>query len=248
LQGKRKVELMTRDGPSVWARDDAGNRVLADEQFLASETALSNLRGSHREIDAVRYALSSWRFYHGFRTDPDSPLRKPGLAFTSATLNSNGSNLAAVFATLRYIREDSIDLDQAIDRAFPGATLHVPPPEETTTFSMRFPDLPKRHFGAHELSDGTLHFLALAGALLAYKLPPFIALNEPETSLHPDLLPALAQMIVNAAERTQVWVVTHSRPLTNAIAEASGAVPREVIRQDGATWLAGLTQFGEFDD
>ena len=58
-----------------------------------------------------------------------------------------------------------------------------------------------------ELSDGTLRYLALAGALLGYRLPAFIALNEPETSLHPELLERLARMIIRAAERTQIWVV-----------------------------------------
>jgi len=86
------------------------------------------------------------------------------------------------------------------------------------------------------------------GALLSYRLPPFIALNEPETSLHPSLLPALAATIVKAAERTQVCVVTHSRELAGAIAERSGAVPREVVRRDGATWMEGLNQLGLFDD
>lgn len=79
-------------------------------------------------------------------------------------------------------------------------------------------------------------------------LPPFIALNEPETSLHPDLLPALAKIIARAAARTQVWVVTHSRELATALATEAGIEPREVIRRDGATWLGGLTQFASFED
>lgn len=247
-QQGRGVALMERRGPSVWARDADGNRVQADDELLASETALSGLRGGYPEIDAVRHAISSWRFYHGFRTDPDSPLRRPSFAVTSPMLNSDGSNLAAVFATLRYVREDSFDLDEAVETAFPGARLLIPPPQENATLSMTFPDLSKRQFGAHELSDGTLQFLALMGALLAYRLPPFIALNEPETSLHPKLLPALAGIIARAAERSQIWVVTHSRELADLLAERTGTVPREVIRKDGATWLEGLNMIGEFED
>ena len=106
--------------------------------------------------------------------------------------------------------------------------------------------MPRRQFGPNELSDGTLQFLALMGALLAYRLPPLIALNEPEASLHPDLLPALARIIAKAAERTQVWVVTHSRVLADALEEATGILPRQVIRQDGGTWLEGLNQLGQF--
>src|SRR5690606_24290610 len=134
---------------------------------------------------AIRHALTNWRFYHAFRTDADSPLRRPSRAITSPLLHADGSNLAAVFATLRHVRGESVDLDAAVEQAFPGASLIVPAPEDTAAFAMRFPDLHKRQFAAHELSDGTLHYLALMGALLAYRLPPFIALNEPETSLHP---------------------------------------------------------------
>jgi predicted ATPase len=246
-QRGRDVVLMERKGPSAWARDASGKRALVDDLMLASETALATA-GMVPEVDAVRLALGHWRFYHSFRTDPASPLRQPALPVTSPMLASDGGNLAAVFATLRHIRGETIDLDDAIERAFPGARLEVPMPGASATFSMVFPDLPKRAFAAHELSDGTLHFLALAGALLAYRLPPFIALNEPETSLHPRLLPALARLIARAAERTQIWVVTHSRALADAIADETGILPREVIRRDGATWLEGLGLVGTFAD
>ena len=246
-QRGRDVILMERRGPSAWARDADGRRALVDDLMLASETALATA-GMVPEVEAVRLAMSSWRFYHSFRTDASSPLRSPALPVTSPMLASDGSNLAAVFATLRHIRGDTIDLDEAITGAFPGARLEVPMPGETATFSMTFPDLPKRPFAAHELSDGTLQFLALAGALLAYRLPPFIALNEPETSLHPRLLPPLARLIARAAERTQLWIVTHSRELADAIAEETGILPREVIRKDGATWLEGLSLVGTFAD
>ena len=65
---------------------------------------------------------------------------------------------------------------------------------------MSFPEFPHRVFSAQELSDGTLRFLALTGALLAYRLPPFIALNEPETSLHPDLMEPLARLVVRGGQ------------------------------------------------
>ena len=116
------------------------------------------------------------------------------------------------------------------------------------SFALVYPDVPHRPFGPSELSDGTLQFISLLGALLAYRPPPFIALNEPEASLHPDLLPALARAIARAAERSQVWVVTHSPILAQAIAEETGIPPRHVVRRDGATWLEGLSQIGVFSD
>lgn len=247
LKGRRSVSLLDRKGASAWARDAEGKRVLAHENLLSSETALSELRG-YPEIDAVRDTLAAWRFFHGFRTDAGSPLRQPSLALTSPFLSADGSNLAAVFATLRHIKQDSADLDHAIEDAFPGARLGVPMPERFASFTLTFPDMPRRPFSAAELSDGTLQFLALMGALLSYRLPPLIALNEPEASLHPELLPALARIIAKAAERTQVWVVTHSHVLADALQDQTGIIPREVIRQDGGTWLAGLNKLGMFAD
>lgn len=243
----KPVMLMERKGNIAWARDANGRREIADEDLLPSEPALSRL-GGRPEIARLRDAILGWRFFHGFRTDPGSALRRPARAVTSTTLAPDGSNLGAVFATLRHIRQDTTDLDRAIADAFPGVELEVPPVGEHATFGLRYPEMPKRVFLPHELSDGTLQFLALAGALLSYRLPPLIALNEPETSLHPSLLPILARTIVKAAERSQIWVVTHDRDLAEAIAQESGVLSREVIRNDDGTWIEGLNILGEFTD
>jgi len=192
--------------------------------------------------------MLSWRFYHDLRTDRASPLRQPCLAVTTPTLASDGSDLAAVFATLVHVREDTADLDQVIEDAFPGAKLQVPPPGRTASFGLVLPDYPKRVFEAGELSDGTLRYLGLAGVLLGYRLPGFIALNEPEASLHPELLAPLARMIVRAAARTQIWVVTHSERLADAFAEFGGVKPRVVIKRSGETWIEGLKLGGDFRD
>jgi predicted ATPase len=249
LGGRRPARLMERDGASVMARDDDGRPVEIDIDILDSETVLGRLQDPSRypTLDLVRRTLLEWRFYHGLRTDPDSPLRKPCVAVASPTLASDGSNLAAVFATLAQIRQDTIDLDRAIDRAFPGAQLNRVA-GQTARFSMTYPEFPQREFQASELSDGTLRFLGLAGALMAYRLPPFIALNEPESSLHPDLMEPLAEMIVKAAGRTQLWLVTHSERLAKAIEDTSAGAVRTVIKQKGATTIEGLTLMGTFRD
>ena len=151
-----------------------------------------------------------------------------------------------MFATLAFIREDTAELDRAIQDGFPGALLEVPQPGQTASFGVRFAEFPHRVFDAAELSDGTLRYLALMGALLGYRLPAFIALNEPEASLHPDLLAPLARLIARAAQRTQVWLVSHSDLLAAALAEAGGVTPRIVVKRDGATWIEGLRVGGDF--
>jgi predicted ATPase len=247
---RRPLSLLERRGPHATVIDNDGRKHAMAGQLLATETALAALQdpGRFADIDAVRRTMLDWRFYHDFRTDRLSPLREPCLAITTPTLSSDGTDLAAVFATLVHIRQDTVDLDRAIDDAFPGAQLVVPSPERTATFGLIMPDYPKRIFEAGELSDGTMRYLALAGALLGYRLPAFIALNEPETSLHPELLEPLARLIVRAAQRTQIWVVTHSERLADAFAACGEIKPRSVIKRDGETWIEGLKLFGEFGD
>ena len=68
-----------------------------------------------------------------------------------------------------------------------------------------------RSMKAAELSDGTLRYLLLASALLSPRPPSFMILNEPVTSLHPDLLAPLARLIAGVASRSQLFIVTHAR-------------------------------------
>jgi predicted ATPase len=247
---RRSRNLLERKGPRGHLFTESGVKRPFGTDLLGSETALGSLRdaASYPDLHLARRTMLEWRFFHDFRTDPGSALRRPCLAVTSPTLSSDGANLAAVFATLAYIREDTADLDQVVESAFPGARLVIPEPGRLASFGLVFPEYPKRVFEPSELSDGTIRFLALAGALLAYRLPPFVALNEPETSLHPDLLDPLADMIVRASERTQVWLVTHSDRLAEAIGRRGGITPRRVVKRKGETWIEGLRLSGEFEE
>jgi predicted ATPase len=65
-----------------------------------------------------------------------------------------------------------------------------------------------------------------------------LVLNEPETSLHPDLIGPLASLITAASSKTQVIVVTHAEPLVSAFRESSVRV-LELVKEDGRTLLDG---------
>jgi predicted ATPase len=248
--GRRPEKLLDRRGPHLSACDEAGVRQEIDRELMASETALGSLQDPSRfpDLYAIQRSMLDWRFYHDLRTDHASPLRQPCLAVSSPTLASDGANLAAVFATLIYIHGETAELHRAVEEAFPGSKLVVPEPGRSARLGMIFSDYPKRLFDASELSDGTLRYLSLVGALLALRLPAFVALNEPEASLHPDLLDPLARLIVRAAERTQIWLVTHSQILADAIAKHGGTKPRIVIKRKGETWIEGLRVGGDFAD
>lgn len=247
--GKRDVVMMERKGPLVTLRNEDGARESHRDAALPSETALAVFRDAARypEIEIARRELLEWRLYHDFRTDDASPIRQPCHAITTPTLSADGHDLAAVLATLFVIRQDVVDLRRAIDDAFPGARLSARDEGSWCRFELQFPDMP-RPFGAHELSDGTLKYLCLLGALMGYRLPSLIALNEPEASLHPSLLPPLARLIAQAAQRTRIWIVTHSQALADALHEETGKKARRVVKQDGATIIEGLMLSGEFRD
>lgn len=248
--GRRPVPVMKRSGPGIFVRGEGGRMVDYPEQAMTSETAIALLgdAGHYPEIGSFRRAVDQWRFFHGFRTDRESPLRMPCLAITAPLLDETGANMAAVFATLRHTRQDTVDLDRAVADAFAGARLQVPEPGQFAEFSLVFPDFPHRAFSPRELSDGQMRFLALAAALLSYRRPRFIALNEPETSLHPDMLPALAAMVASAARESQIWIVTHSERLAELVRQQCGVRPRRVIRKDGATWIDGIRLTGAVEE
>lgn len=92
-----------------------------------------------------------------------------------------------------------------------------------------------RPLGAAELSDGTLRYILLAAALLSPRPAPLTVLNEPETSLHPDLLEPLARLIAAASERGQVVVVTHARRLVEALAAQPECRRLDLSKQLGET-------------
>ncbi|NIJ59316.1 putative ATPase [Pseudochelatococcus lubricantis] len=77
---------------------------------------------------------------------------------------------------------------------------------------------------ATRLSDGTLRYLCLLSILCHPNPPPLVCIEEPELGLHPDVLPTLAGLLKQAAERTQLIVTTHSDVLVDAMSDQPEAV------------------------
>jgi predicted ATPase len=132
-------------------------------------------------------------------------------------LAPDGRDLVAALETIREIG-DGTALDEAVTDAFPGATIRSASVDGRLKLEFSQPGL-LRPLSAAELSDGTLRYLLWAAALMTPRPPPLMVLNEPETSLHPDLLPALGRLISRAARNTQVWVVSHARRLVATLEE-----------------------------
>ncbi len=189
------------------------------------------------EMIAVRESIRGWRFYEGFRSDAESPARIPRIGTFTPTLNNEGSDLPAALETIVEVG-DAEALNRTIDDAFPGSRIEIEVHAGRFEVQLRQHGL-LRPLSAAELSDGTLRFLLWTAALLTPRPPELMVLNEPETSLHPDLLPALALLITFASARTQILVVSHAEPLIRAL-DATGACRRAHLEKSfGETIIAG---------
>ncbi|WP_042269447.1 AAA family ATPase [Paraburkholderia heleia] len=230
--------LVDRQGPTIRIRDASGEwTTLAQPvaSFDSMMTEYADPRGAP-EMIAVREQIRSWRFYDHFRTDEHASARQVQIGTHSPVLADDGANLAAALQTIREIG-DGEALDTAIGDAFAGARVEIVNHEGRFEVALRQEGLLRPLRGA-ELSDGTLRYLLLAAALLSPRPPGLLVLDEPETSLHPDLLPSLARLIARASRHSQVIVVSHAARLVAALEREAGSQSVVLERRLGATGFA----------
>ena len=231
--------LVDRQGPVVRIRPEDGEwRVVTDHlaPFDSMMTQVADPRNAP-EMLTLRELIRAWRFYDHFRTDADAPARLSQIGTRTPVLSNDGSDLAAAIQTIREVGDDAA-LDGAVQDAFPGGSVCVENHSGWFSLSMQQHGL-LRPLNAAELSDGTLRYLLLIAALLTPRPPALMVLNEPETSLHPDLLSPLARLIAKAAERSQVVVVTHSIPLIAALGQQKGCHSIMLEKSFGETAIVG---------
>lgn len=233
--------LVDRRGAMARVKEGRNWRVIA-EHLNVFESLFTQLADPVRAPEAMvlRESIRSWRFYDHFRSDRDAPARLAPLGTLTPVLSHDGADLAAAWQTIVEIG-DAQALRESVDDAFPGACVHV------ETSDGRFHLLFTQHgllrpLSAAELSDGTLRYLLWIAALHTPRPPPLMVLNEPETSLHPDLLPALARLIVRASTRSQVWVVSHAGRLIAALEEAAGCQVVALEKALSQTRVVGLRE------
>lgn len=230
--------LIDRSGPITKARSGRSWDVIS-QNTQSFESIFSQPADPQRapEIVALRDQIRSWRFYDHFRSDSEAPARLPQLGTRTPVLHHDGRDLAAALQTIIEIG-DVDALDTAISDAFPGAQLSISVQEDGRFAIQLHQDGLLRPLSGSELSDGTLRYLLWVAALLTPRPPPLMVLNEPETSLHPDLLPALARLISQAAKSTQVWVVSHASRLIAALENDQNCTPLRLEKELGQTIVA----------
>ena len=237
-QLSRTNVIAQRRGRAVQIRDSEGSWRQTAYDLLSFDSMISHYSDPREapELLQVRERMRNWRFYDGFRTDAGAPARRRQVGTYTPVLAGDGADLAAAYQTILEIG-GADDLDAAIADAFPGSTVEVVIADGYFELAMQQHGL-LRPLATSELSDGTLRYLLLVTALLSPRPPELMVLNEPEASLHPDLLPALARLIAQASERSQIIVVSHSVDLVDRLTADLGAKRIMLEKQLGETIIA----------
>jgi predicted ATPase len=230
-----------RSGPSVRIRDDSGEWRQAYQQLATFDSMMTHCSNPRDAIEllVMREQMRDWRFYDHLRTDRDAAARRPQIGTYTPVLASDGSDFAAAVQTIREIGAAD-EMDDAIADAFPGARVEVVSTDGYFELEMFQKGL-LRPLKAAELSDGTLRYLLLVAALLSPRPPALMILNEPETSLHTELLPSLARLVAAASKRSQIVVVSHASPLVAALDAEAGSRQIVLEKQLGETQIRDLT-------
>jgi predicted ATPase len=164
-----------------------------------------------------------------------------------------GKDGEALVACLYFLRETKRNLFQAVEdalqAAFPTFERLDFPPVAAGSLTMAWKDRQyTQPIYPHQLSEGTLRFLWLVTLLQSPGLPAVTLIDEPEVSLHPEMLRLLGELMREASGRTQLLVATHSdrfvrfldpaELLVCDMDEAGGVVVSRASELDLAAWLS----------
>jgi predicted ATPase len=208
------------------------------------ETALAQVPKMFQEPEDFRRRLASSTFYHVLNVDPRSPVRLPQAMGPAELPGRNGEDLVSC---LFYLRETDRNRFEAIEdslrAAFPRFERLDFPPVAAGTLGLAWREHGfSKPLYTHQLSEGTLRFLWLTTLLQSPGLTALTLLDEPEVSLHPELLSLLADQLREASQRTQLIVATHSDALIRFLE------PSEVVVLDATEdGMTTLTRADELD-
>lgn len=194
-----------------------GRYDLRPEEVKLDQSILSQRKGPDLpELTYLGEALSRIRIYREWSLGCDSPLRlpqKPDLP--NDFLQEDGKNLALVLNSFQDKPAVKRRVLDALSKFYEGITdFHVKIAGGTVQLSLVEGDVV---IPATRLSDGTLRYLCLLAVLCHPEPPSLICIEEPELGLHPDILPTVSKLLLEASEHSQLIVTTHSDMLIDAL-------------------------------
>ncbi len=220
--------IESRHGDVQYFDRNDGKLVRPNWAYNPLESALSQVPKMFKQPEELRRVLGSVTQYHVLDVGPRAPVTMPQQMKPVDLPGADGEDLVTF---LYYLRESNPTryevVEDTLRSAFPGFESLSFPPVAAGMLSITWKE---KHFNTplymHQLSEGTLRFLWLISLLQSPGLSTVTMIDEPEVSLHPELLSILADLMREASERTQVIVATHSDRLVRFLE------PREVVIMD----------------
>ena len=204
--------------------NDPEVRGLRRESVKPEKSILSQVK--HPE----RYPVLGWlqeqyeriRLYRDWTFGPSTPLRRMQTSHgRDDILDDGANNLILVLSNiLPRIENRFVDALRQLYEGVDG--IYVTIRDGNLLLSLK--ESGGRLITMARLSDGTLRYLTLLSILLHPEPPPLVAIEEPELGIHPDLIPEIAKLLVEASERMQLVVTTHSRVLVDALTDHPSSV------------------------
>jgi predicted ATPase len=238
--------LDRRPGHAVIVPPGSATPVAPATSIPEDESLLSIAAGpftANELINELQSQLAAWKIYQDFSTHRDAPIRTSQVTRAETQVEPDGQNLVSVLHTLYMTSRDFKDEINTAMRAAFGEDFQelVFPPaaDQRIQMRVRWRSL-RREVSAADLSDGTLRFLYLLTILANPTPPSLIAIDEPETGLHPSMLPIVAEYARDASHRAQIILTTHSPEFLDAFGED---VPTTTVVEwkDGETQLRTLS-------
>ena len=195
--------------------------------LVPAQSILSQVKDPrlYPEMTALGKTLEQIRIYSDWNLGRHAPVRKPqptdlpgdfleedagNLGLVLNDLQSQPAVKRVLLEKLQQVYEDLEDVTTRIQ----GGTVQILFHQE----GMRTP------IPASCASDGTLRFLCLLTILCHPTPPPLVCIEEPELGLHIDMIRVIADLMVEASQRTQLIVTTHSDALIDALTDTPEAV------------------------
>jgi predicted ATPase len=220
---KEPMKLLERRGVHAKVFDEQQHGLAAPEETVPTNETLLSLAADpctqNKNLPKFRAEMATWSVYHDFHTNRDAVIRAPAVTRHETRVQPDGQNLISVLHTL-YTgdRDFKKEINAAMRAAFGedfDELVFAPAADQRIQLRVRWRSL-RREQSAADLSDGTLRFLFLLTVLASPSPAPLIAIDEPETGLHPSMLPIVAEYAVDAATRAQVILTTHSPQFLDA--------------------------------
>ncbi len=222
--------------------EERERREIRAEDLLPDQSVLAQRKDpdQYPEITYLGISYDKIQIYRDWAIGRNSPPRRPQQTDLAADfLAEDASNIALVLNDLQHrtnFRSEFVKRLQDADGSIVDISTLVR--GGRIQLFVHYDGL-ATPVPATRLSDGTFRYLCLLAVLCHPDPPPLVCLEEPELGLHPDLLPGLADLLIEASERMQLIVTTHSDALVDGLSKT----PESVViceKQDGATTMRRL--------